>query len=110
MAADLTSSLSRLLTLYLQRRGFTCGMDDLLLKASAEKRRADLLRKAEMEALRASAEFVGHQLPPSLQSGDGSNVWARIVLRGFVVDSFFGSPRWLHALPTCTAQRLCACY
>eukprot|EP00884_Botryococcus_braunii_P022722 jgi/Botrbrau1/9133/Bobra.160_3s0008.2 len=72
VAADLTSSLSRLLTLYLQQRGFTCGMDDLLLKPSAEKARADLLRKAELEALRATAEFVGHQLPPSLQSGDGS--------------------------------------
>jgi hypothetical protein len=74
VAAELTSSLSRLLTLYLQQRGFTCGMDDLLLKHSAEQTRAKLLRGAELDALRASADFVSHRLPACLQSGDGSNV------------------------------------
>lgn len=84
VAADVTSSLSRLLTLYLQQRGFTCGMADLLLKPAAEATRARLLARAELDALRASAEFVGHSLPPSLQSGDGSNVRFPVALPPFL--------------------------
>jgi hypothetical protein len=39
VAGEMLSALSRLLTLYLQWHGFTCGMDDLLLVAGAEDAR-----------------------------------------------------------------------
>lgn len=92
MAADLTSSLSRLLTLYLQQRGFTCGVSDLLLKPAAEATRARLLAGAELDALRASADFVGHSLPPSLQSGDGSDVRSPLALPSIQVQGCIPTP------------------
>lgn len=55
-AGEMLSALSRLLTLYLQWHGFTCGMDDLLLAPPAERARQAVLRRAEAAALGASAE------------------------------------------------------
>eukprot|EP00850_Spirogloea_muscicola_P015142 SM000113S24098 [mRNA] locus=s113:326320:337241:- [translate_table: standard] len=42
-AGRLLSTLSRLLTAFLQMHGFTCGVDDLMLKASAETERSAIL-------------------------------------------------------------------
>ena len=68
VAGQMLNSFSRLFTHFLQWNGFTCGMDDLLLTAPAEKRRQDLLDLAEVKAIQASAEFVGAPLPPPLAS------------------------------------------
>jgi hypothetical protein len=63
VAGALLNALSRLFTGYLQWHGFTCGYDDLLLTAGVERRRAAILARAEPVALKASADFVGVQLP-----------------------------------------------
>lgn len=62
------SAFSRVLTGYFQMRGFTCGIDDLLLVEGAETERAAIVSTAEAAALRASAELVGHSEPPSLDA------------------------------------------
>ncbi|CAI5462231.1 unnamed protein product [Closterium sp. Yama58-4] len=46
-AGKLLSSLSRLLTTFLQIRGFTCGVGDLLLTAPAEAERAAIISRAD---------------------------------------------------------------
>ncbi len=45
IAGKLLSVLSRLLTLFLQQHGFTCGMDDLVLVAESEELRVKELSK-----------------------------------------------------------------
>ncbi len=42
----LTGALGRLFTAYLQMRGFTCAMEDLLLNDTAEKERLKLIQKS----------------------------------------------------------------
>eukprot|EP00743_Colponemidia_sp_Colp-15_P005106 GILK01005496.1.p1 GENE.GILK01005496.1~~GILK01005496.1.p1 ORF type:complete len:1772 (-),score=385.89 GILK01005496.1:91-4842(-) len=59
MAGQLLTCLGRLFTMYLQFRGFTCGMDDLLLTPEAEKKRSGLLRLVLSEGLTAAAKFAG---------------------------------------------------
>lgn len=65
MAGNFLSSLSRLFTYYTQVHGFTCGIDDILLKSSAELKRAEILARAEETALKASTELVKASLPPA---------------------------------------------
>jgi DNA-directed RNA polymerase I subunit RPA1 len=60
----LTAALSRLLTGFLQRHGFTCGLSDVGLVAEAEAARSALLAGADSRALAAAAAFAG------LGSGD----------------------------------------
>lgn len=43
MASNLLSCLGRLFTYYLQKHGFTCSMDDLILKSSAEEERKKII-------------------------------------------------------------------
>eukprot|EP00878_Enallax_costatus_P014414 GHUV01015074.1.p1 GENE.GHUV01015074.1~~GHUV01015074.1.p1 ORF type:complete len:939 (+),score=340.24 GHUV01015074.1:365-2818(+) len=62
VAGAMLNALSRLLTFFLQGHGFTCGMDDLLLKPQAEGARTRILAKAEPTALAASAEVVKSHL------------------------------------------------
>jgi DNA-directed RNA polymerase I subunit RPA1 len=64
VAGALTSGLSRMLTLHVQRRGFTCGMRDLLLTAQHEALREENLAAAEAAAVSASAAVAGVNLPP----------------------------------------------
>lgn len=64
MAGAVTSSLSRLLTMYIQRTGFTCGMDDLLLTPRHEAQRREELQAAEAAAITAGAAIVDVDLPP----------------------------------------------
>lgn len=40
-------------------RGFTCGMDDLLLLPAAERSRASLLAGASTASIAAAAKYVG---------------------------------------------------
>ena len=58
------SAFSRVLTGFLQMRGFTCGIDDLLLVKKAEQERSKIVATAEAAALKASADLVGHPHPP----------------------------------------------
>ena len=58
IAGKLLSVLSRLLTLFLQQHGFTCGMDDLVLVAESEELRVKELSKAGAAAKSAAESFV----------------------------------------------------
>ncbi|CAI7760919.1 unnamed protein product, partial [Closterium sp. NIES-53] len=58
-AGKLLSSLSRLLTTFLQIRGFTCGVGDLLLTAPAEAERAAIISRADSIGGPVYAQFVG---------------------------------------------------
>ncbi|KAK9840861.1 hypothetical protein WJX84_010134 [Apatococcus fuscideae] len=73
-AGVMLSAFSRVLTGYLQMRGFTCGIDDLLLVKAAETERAAIVATAEAAALKASADLVGHTAPPDLDS-DTKGSW-----------------------------------
>ena len=58
IAGKLLSVLSRLLTLFLQQHGFTCGMDDLVLVAESEELRVKQLAKAGAASKSAAEAFV----------------------------------------------------
>ena len=60
-AADVTGAFGRLFTPYLHMRGFTCGIDDLLLHHPSELERMRLLGRAETAALQASAKCAGDE-------------------------------------------------
>lgn len=47
IAGKFLSILSRLFTIYLQLRGFTCGIDDILIKKEQEKLRKQWLKEAD---------------------------------------------------------------
>ena len=58
VAGSLLSVLSRLLTLFLQQHGFTCGLDDLVLVEESEKLRVKELAKATAASKSAAEMFV----------------------------------------------------
>ncbi|GJP44529.1 hypothetical protein CLOM_g3917 [Closterium sp. NIES-68] len=58
-AGKLLSSLSRLFTTFLQIRGFTCGVGDLLLTRPAEAERAAIISRADSIGDPVHAQFVG---------------------------------------------------
>ncbi|CAG9462668.1 unnamed protein product [Pedinophyceae sp. YPF-701] len=58
-AGQLTSTLSRLLTFFVQTHGFTCGIGDALLLVPAEEHRATALASAEKVCTIASCDFLG---------------------------------------------------
>jgi DNA-directed RNA polymerase I subunit RPA1 len=58
VAGDLLTSLCRLFTSYLQFRGFTCGMDDLLLTAQAEDERTALIDRAGRVGTQVASAFA----------------------------------------------------
>jgi DNA-directed RNA polymerase I subunit RPA1 len=58
-AGKLLTTLGRLFTLFLQFRGFTCGIDDMLLTKEAEERRLELIEKANQCGLEQAAIFTG---------------------------------------------------
>eukprot|EP00892_Ulva_mutabilis_P000087 jgi/Ulvmu1/10079/UM006_0026.1 len=64
IAGAVTSSLSRLLTVYIQRIGFSCGMADLLLTQQHEEERRQKLQAAEGAAITAAAAIAEVKLPP----------------------------------------------
>jgi len=57
-AGNLLTSLCRLFTSYLQFRGFTCGMDDLLLTAQAEEQRTALIDRASRIGTQVASAFA----------------------------------------------------
>jgi DNA-directed RNA polymerase I subunit RPA1 len=63
-AGRLLAALSRLLTGFLAEHGFTCGLDDLMLTASAELERAQALAAADGVAAAAAEEFAFGGAPP----------------------------------------------
>ena len=58
LAGDLLSVFSRLLTVWLQKSGMTCGIDDLILTPEAEAGRAAELAKARGACRSAAAQFA----------------------------------------------------
>jgi DNA-directed RNA polymerase I subunit RPA1 len=59
MAGTLLSILSRLLTKYVQFRGFTCRMDDLRLTLEGDQWRRELLTSATSAGQEATVNYVG---------------------------------------------------
>lgn len=57
-AAQLLTSFGRVLTLYLQYIGFSCSMDDLILKGSTNQDRADWANKTAEDTVKYSCEVV----------------------------------------------------
>ena len=57
-ADDLLAALSRAGGCFLERRGFSCGVGDLLLTAAAEREREGLLGAADGRARRAAVDFA----------------------------------------------------
>eukprot|EP00878_Enallax_costatus_P028670 GHUV01030987.1.p1 GENE.GHUV01030987.1~~GHUV01030987.1.p1 ORF type:complete len:137 (-),score=17.66 GHUV01030987.1:637-1047(-) len=69
VAGAMLNALSRLLTFFLQGHGFTCGMDDLLLKPQAEGARTRVRVVRYRTSARVMAAFIwseqlGHQYKP----------------------------------------------
>src|SRR5690606_36016791 len=58
-AGQLLGLLGRLLSHYLQFHGFTCGMDDMLLKSDAEKRRKKLTEEVYKVGLVQAGIYTG---------------------------------------------------
>lgn len=57
-AAQLLTSLGRVLTLYLQYIGFSCSMDDLVMKPSANDYRNDWINNTADETLKYASEIM----------------------------------------------------
>ena len=57
-ADDLLAALSRVGGAFLERRGFTCGVGDLLLADSVERERDELLAAADERARQAAVDFA----------------------------------------------------
>ena len=58
VAGKLLSILSRLLTRLLNMRGFSCGMEDLLLTKNGEEARHEKLKRADTIGLEVAAKYV----------------------------------------------------
>jgi DNA-directed RNA polymerase I subunit RPA1 len=67
-AGKLLTTLGRLFTLFLQFRGFTCGIDDMLLTQQTEKQRLELIKQANQCGLEQAAIFTGLRQSPSSES------------------------------------------
>mmetsp|Transcript_19249 Transcript_19249/g.32787 ORF Transcript_19249/g.32787 Transcript_19249/m.32787 type:complete len:862 (-) Transcript_19249:724-3309(-) len=58
-AGELLTSLARVFTVFLQTHGFTCGLDDLMVKSEANKSRRKVIEDGHMEGMKAGAQFCG---------------------------------------------------
>jgi DNA-directed RNA polymerase I subunit RPA1 len=58
-AGELLTSLARIFTVFLQTRGFTCGLDDLVLTPEYNKQRRMLIEESHKEGVETAADFVG---------------------------------------------------
>ena len=65
-AAQLLTSLGRVLTMYLQMIGFSCTMDDLQLKFSANKIQKDWFLSLKEAAVSSACETLNIQKPEDL--------------------------------------------
>lgn len=59
MTGQLLTSLTKLFSSYLQMHGFTCGMDDLMLRKGVEKQRRDKLELAHQNTVQEIAQHFG---------------------------------------------------
>jgi len=59
MAGELLTSLARLFTTFLQFRGFTLGVEDILVKEKADKKRRKLIKKGRMAGDEAAIKALG---------------------------------------------------
>jgi len=59
MAGELLTSLARLFTTFLQFRGFTLGVEDILVKEKADKKRRKFIKKGRMAGDEAAIEALG---------------------------------------------------
>eukprot|EP00002_Diphylleia_rotans_P012997 TRINITY_DN2531_c0_g1_i4.p1 TRINITY_DN2531_c0_g1~~TRINITY_DN2531_c0_g1_i4.p1 ORF type:complete len:1671 (+),score=368.10 TRINITY_DN2531_c0_g1_i4:68-5080(+) len=80
-AGSLLTVLGRLLTVYLQSVGFTCGIDDLIIQSRAEKDRSGLLQDSKNKGLIAGRKVAAkdlegqalrHHLEPIIRTTAGS--------------------------------------
>lgn len=58
-AGELLTSLARIFVVYLQMRGFTCGLDDLVLTPEFNKKRRNIIEHSHKEGVEAAAKFAG---------------------------------------------------
>eukprot|EP01124_Arcella_intermedia_P012270 TRINITY_DN1860_c0_g1_i1.p1 TRINITY_DN1860_c0_g1~~TRINITY_DN1860_c0_g1_i1.p1 ORF type:complete len:1681 (-),score=261.51 TRINITY_DN1860_c0_g1_i1:48-4424(-) len=58
-AGQLLSCLGRVFTFYLQMRGFTCGLDDMVLLSSSENARREILNKSDEVGYQKAGIFSG---------------------------------------------------
>ena len=61
-AGQMLSLIGRLCVQYLQMRGFTCGIDDILITKEHEAQRTRLLEEADKKTIEATYKFVGKSL------------------------------------------------
>lgn len=54
-AGELLTALARIFTAYLQSHGFTCGIDDLVLKPETNKQRRQLIEDFHRKGVSAAA-------------------------------------------------------
>ena len=59
MAGDLLTSLARVFTTFLQFRGFTLGVEDILVTEKADKKRRKFMKKGRMSGDEAVSEALG---------------------------------------------------
>jgi DNA-directed RNA polymerase beta' subunit len=83
LAGALLSAMGRLLTVYLQHTGITCGVGDLFLTTAADESRKRLIKKAIETGEQAAAAFVGvSPLPQATSaqiSSQGNTEWSEKV-------------------------------
>ncbi|CAM9299534.1 unnamed protein product, partial [Choristocarpus tenellus] len=60
-AGKLLTALGRVLTIYMQSSGHTCGIEDLTLNAKAEEERASIIKKSQGKGQRAMQELLAEQ-------------------------------------------------
>jgi DNA-directed RNA polymerase I subunit RPA1 len=58
-AGELLTALARVFVANLQTNGFTCGLDDLLLKPEANKQRRETIEQSHKNGLIEAAKFSG---------------------------------------------------
>ena len=59
MAGELLTSLSRVFTTFLQFRGFTLGVEDILVTEKADKKRRKFMKKGRESGDEVAAEALG---------------------------------------------------
>lgn len=80
LAGALLSAMGRLLTVYLQHTGITCGVGDLFLTGAADESRKRLIKKAIETGEQAAAAFVGIPAQsPDKPSSKNANEWSERV-------------------------------
>lgn len=59
MIGDLLTSLARVFTTFLQFQGFSLGVEDILVKEKADKKRCKFMKKGRTSGAEAAIEALG---------------------------------------------------